>query len=96
MYGLEQAPRAWFDKFSTMVTSCFCSSANDLTLFVKSNFSSCILLSLYLNSVIIIGDDIGVILILKHELALQFDMKDLGPLHDFFDIKVIHSPCNQN
>lgn len=56
----------------------FFSDAYDSTLFVKSSSIGCILLLLYVNDIIIIGDYIIGIMELKIELACQFDTKDLG------------------
>ena len=93
LYGLKQAPRAWFEKFSLVVTSLgFSPSHHDSALFVKSTSTGRIILSLYVDDMIITGDDIDGIAALKIELARQFDMKDLGSLRYFLGIEVAFSP----
>jgi hypothetical protein len=92
LYGLKQAPRAWFDKFFIVISSLgFISSSYDPALFIKSNDAGRIILSLYVDDMIITSDDIDGISVLKTELARQFEMKDLGSLRYFLGIEVAYS-----
>ncbi|GJW58994.1 retrovirus-related pol polyprotein from transposon TNT 1-94 [Tanacetum coccineum] len=92
LYGLKQAPRAWYEKFSIVVTSLrFVASHHDSALFVKRSSAGRILLSLYVDDMIITGDDCDGIELLKAELSLHFAMKDLGLLHYFLGIEVASS-----
>ncbi|PWA98143.1 gag-pol polyprotein [Artemisia annua] len=91
--GLKQAPRAWYEKFATVVTSLgFISSYRDSALFVKHSSVGRILLSLYVDDMIITGDDCVRIESLKLELAHRFAMKDLGLLRYFLGIEIASSP----
>jgi hypothetical protein len=58
----------------------FVSSSHDSTLFVKCTDASHIIMSLYVDDMIIIGDNIDDISVLKTKLAREFEMKDLGYL----------------
>ena len=70
LYGLKQAPRAWFEKFSIAITSLgFHSSPHDSALFLRCTSHGRILLSLYVDDMIITGDDIDGIVELKFQLA---------------------------
>ncbi|KAJ9562057.1 hypothetical protein OSB04_007217 [Centaurea solstitialis] len=92
LYGLKQAPRAWFENFSTVVTSLgFTPSNHDSALFVRCTGAGRILLSLYVDDMIITGDDYDGIESLKQELAHRFAMKDLGTLRYFLGIEVAQS-----
>ncbi|GJZ90073.1 uncharacterized mitochondrial protein-like protein, partial [Tanacetum coccineum] len=93
LYGLKQAPRAWYEKFCIIVTSLgFVSSHHDSTLFIKRSSVRRIFLSLYVDDMMITGDDCNGIELLKAELSHRFAMKDLGLLLYFLGIEVASSP----
>ena len=89
LYGLKQAPRAWFAKFSTIVEGFgFTASPYDLALFIRRTNLGIILLLLYVNNMIIIGDDTFGILDLKTYLSQHVKMKDLGKLSYFLGLEI--------
>jgi hypothetical protein len=78
LYGLKQAPRAWFQRFASMVTAAgFSASAHDPVLFVHVSPRGRTLL-LYVDDMIITGDDPEYIAFVKAHLSDQFLMYDLG------------------
>jgi hypothetical protein len=92
LYGLKQASRAWFEKFSIVISSLgFVYSSHDSALFIKCTDAGRIILSIYVDDMIITGDDIDGISVLKTELARRFEMKDLGYLRYFLGIEVVYS-----
>ena len=92
LYDLKQIPRAWFAKFSFTI-SClgYMASHYDSALFLCRTDKGTILLLLYVDDMIIIGDDLNGIQELKDFLSQQFDMKDLGYLNYFLGLEITHS-----
>jgi hypothetical protein len=92
LYGLKQAPRAWFAKFSSVVAQQgFVSSSYDLALFLRTTNNGTILILLYVDDMIITGDDISGIRALQSFLSQNFEMKDLGTLSYFLGLEVTSS-----
>ncbi|XP_072072082.1 uncharacterized mitochondrial protein AtMg00810-like [Arachis hypogaea] len=90
LYGLKQAPREWFDKFSTTICSLgFTSSPHENALFIRKSERGVVLLLLYVDDMIITGDDVDGISALKASLHRTFEMKDLGSLSYFLGLEVI-------
>ena len=66
LYGLKQAPRAWFAKFSSTIFRLdYTASPYDSALFLRRTDKGTILLLLYVDDMIIIGDDLSGIQELK-------------------------------
>ena len=55
LYSLKQAPRDWFEKFSVVISSLgFVSNSHDSTLFIKCTAAGHIILSFYIDDMIIL------------------------------------------
>ena len=66
LYGLKQAPRAWFAKFSSTISRLgYMASHYDSALFLRRTDKDIILLLLYVDDMIITGDDLSGIQELK-------------------------------
>jgi hypothetical protein len=93
LYGLKQAPRAWFQRFASVVIAAgFFVSAHDPALFVHVLPRGRTLLLLYMDGMIITGDDPEYIAFVKARLSDQFLMSDLGPLRYFLGIEISSMP----
>jgi hypothetical protein len=78
LYGLKQAPRAWFQRFASVITAAgFSQSDHDPALFIHTSPRGRTLLLLYVNDVLITGDDFEYIAFVKAHLSEQFLMSDL-------------------
>jgi len=93
LYGLKQAPRTWSNKIvQYLVTSGFQTSNANFSLYVKKTDHEIVIIIIYVDDLIIIGDSDADMFDLKKLLKRKFEMKDLGKLRYFLGIKVIQSP----
>jgi hypothetical protein len=89
LYGLKQAPWTWFQCFASVVTTTgFSISAHDLPLFVHVSPRGSTLLLLYMDDMIITGDDPEYIAFVKTRLSDQFLVSNLGLLRYFLGIEI--------
>ena len=93
LYGLKQSPCAWFDRFASTLTSngyLHCQAYH--TLFAKGGSrGKMAILIVYVDDIILTGDDSEEILKLKKLLATEFEIKDLGTLKYFLGMEVARS-----
>ncbi len=93
LYNLKQTFRTWLDKISWyLITNGFQTFNADLSLYVKKTDHGIVIVVMYVNDLIIIGDSDVDIFDLKKLLKQKFEMKDLGELRYFLGIEVIQSP----
>ena len=88
LYGLKQAPRAWFEKFrSALLTFSFTQCQYDSSLFFHKTTTGMVFLLVYIDDIIIIGNDSRLISKLQNMLHSTFQMKDLRHLTYFWGSK---------
>ncbi|KAL5549787.1 hypothetical protein UlMin_005018 [Ulmus minor] len=89
LYGLKQAPRAWYGKIAEFLTqSGYSVTPADSSLFVKANEGKLAIVLVYVDDLIITGDDEVEILRTKENLSVRFQMKELGQLKHFLGLEV--------
>lgn len=89
LYGLKQAPRAWFECFTSHLLSLgFVTSFADTSLFIRKAGASITYLLLYVDDIIVTGNDPSYITDLLFKLKLKFGMTDLGSLKYFLGLEV--------
>jgi hypothetical protein len=92
IYGLKQASRSWFHKFSTTIQQDgFHQSKADYSLFTKVSGNSITVVLIYVDDIIITGNDNKAIEALKSSLRTKFRIKDLGQLRYFLGVEVARS-----
>ena len=92
LYGLKQSPRAWFDRFTiAMKKFGYKQSYSDRTLFLKKEKRRITCLIIYVDDMVITGNNEEEISDLKKKFFMEFEMKDLGNQKYFLGIKVLRS-----
>lgn len=92
IYGLKQASREWHAKLvEELLCQGFTQSKNDYSLFIKRQGSSICVAAVYVDDIILTGNDDQTVHSLKAHLDSKFGIKDLGILHYFLGIEVSYS-----
>jgi hypothetical protein len=93
LYGLKQSPRACFDRFRRALCGMGFKQCNgDHTVFYKHSGRKIVVLVVYVDDIIITGDDEVEIKCLKGKLSREFEVKDLGQLKYFLGIEIARNP----
>ena len=92
LYGLKQSPKAWFGRITTaMKRFGYRQSNSDHTLFLRNNGDQITCLVIYVDDMVITGNNAQKIDKLKSQLFQEVEMKDLGQLKYFLGIEVLRS-----
>ncbi|GKV25872.1 hypothetical protein SLEP1_g35253 [Rubroshorea leprosula] len=86
--GLKQAPRAWFDRLNNFFLNFgfFC-SITDPSLFICHSSQGTLLLLIYVDDMLLTGDNSNLVQWFLKELGREFAIKDLGSIHYFLGIE---------
>ncbi|KAH9671725.1 hypothetical protein KPL70_017462 [Citrus sinensis] len=96
IYGLKQASRSWNIRFDQAIKSFgFIQNIDEPCVYKKIQEKSVAFLILYVDDILLIGNDIGVLTTIKSWLAKQFDMKDLGEASYILGIKLLRDRKNK-
>ena len=89
IYGLKQASRSWNIKFDQAIKSFgFEQNLDESCVYKKHQDEVVMFLVLYVDDILLIGNDIGVMSSVKVWLSSQFDTKDLGEANFILGIKL--------
>ncbi|CAH9129165.1 unnamed protein product [Cuscuta epithymum] len=93
LYGLRQASRNWYKKFTQALTGVgFRQSKADHSLFIFRQGTIYTFVLIYVDDVLLAGNDTTHISSVKNYLDKKFSIKDLGKLKYFLGIEVARSP----
>ncbi|CAN1749024.1 Retrovirus-related Pol polyprotein from transposon TNT 1-94 [Linum perenne] len=91
IYGLKQAPRAWFTKLKTfLLTQGFRGCRSDTSLFVQILPTHITYILVYVDDLIITGSNDSYLQTFINRLDQAFALKDLGKLHHFLGLEIVH------
>jgi len=93
LHGIKKSLRAWFGRVIRVMTSLgYKESQGDHTLFIKHSVSGGVtILMVYVDDIIVIGDDKREQEKLSQCLVAKFEIKTLGRLKYFLGIEMAHS-----
>ncbi|KAK8951402.1 hypothetical protein KSP39_PZI004749 [Platanthera zijinensis] len=89
IYGLKQSPRAWFDKFSDIVTAVgFARSSADHSLFIRKTSLGLVVLAVYVDGILLTSDDQEGVALTKQHLRQHLVTKDMGSPKYFLGFEI--------
>ena len=89
LYGLKQAPRAWYSRIDDHLSDLgFQKSLSESTLYIKHVNSYIIIISLYVDDLLVTGSNVMLIQELKKERMKVLEMTDLGEMDFFLGMKI--------
>jgi hypothetical protein len=92
LYGLQQAPRAWYQWFAKFLRQLsFVATTSDTSLFVYKEGAQIAYLLLYVDDIILTASSLTLLQHIMAKLSSKFSMTDLGNLHHFLGITVTRS-----
>lgn len=92
IYGLKQASRQWYQKFSdALLAFGFTASLNDTSMFTYKSGKEFLTLIVYVDDIVLTGTSQLIMSQVKEYLNKKFSIKDLGHIHYFLGIEVARS-----
>ena len=96
IYGLKQASRSWNLRFDeTIKTFGFEQNVDEPCVYKYIKETKVVFLVLYVDDILLIGNDIGLLSDVKKWLVEKFQMKDLGQTSYVFGIQIIRDRKNR-
>ena len=90
IYGLKQSSRQWYFRFHrAIISNGFTMVEEDHCVYVKRSKKSFLILSLYVDDILLAGNDKLMIETTKEWLSSTFDMKDMGEASYVLGVKIV-------
>lgn len=95
LYGLNQAPRAWYSRFANfLLTLGFTEARFDTSLFIYTRGSDVVYILLYVDDIMLTASSDSLLRWTIAALQAEFSMKDLGTLDHFLGISVCRTSAS--
>ena len=92
LYGLKIGPKKWFERFTEeMIKLGLENDLNEPCLFTWRKNGLFIIVIIYVDDILLTGNDIEKIILIKISLCNIFSMKDLGEPDTFLGLKIIRN-----
>ena len=92
LYGLKQAPKQWHEKFDeTMMSNGFKINESDKCIYMKNVDMGYVIVCLYVDDLLILGNNNAIIKSTKDMLSSRFDMKNLGLDDVILGVKILNT-----
>nr|GEV73860.1 retrovirus-related Pol polyprotein from transposon TNT 1-94 [Tanacetum cinerariifolium] len=94
LYGLNQAPRAWYDELSTFLLQNHVFKGNiDPTLFIRRFYDDILMVQVYVDDIIFGSTHPRNIQLFSDLMKSRFEMSMMGEMTFFLGLQVNQSPC---
>jgi len=89
LYALKQAPRAWYTRiYEHLLSLSFVKSLSESTLYVKHKGNDLLIVSLYVDDLLVTRNDLKLVEQFKQEMMQAFKMIDLGMMTYFLGMEI--------
>lgn len=89
LYGLHQAPRAWYARLSKYLKKLgFCRCPYEQAVYTKKEGSAVLIIRVYVDDLLVTGTSVSSIQRFKRQMGEEFDMTDLGKLSHYLGMEV--------
>lgn len=89
LYGLCQAPRAWYSKLNMCLEELgFNKCPYEHAVYTKREGNEVLIIGVYVDDILVTGTHVGNILKFKKQMGKEFDMSDLGKMSYYLGLEV--------
>ena len=89
LYGLKQSPRMWYQKFGTYILSLgFVKKFFDYYIYSKEEGGCFIYVALYVDDMLLIGNNMNAIKEVKKQLSSKFNMNYLSATNFILEMEI--------